>query len=146
MCSVFSLTDLWYAKHLETCGGTFQKVSEPEPKSKSKKLKISHAVENLPKITDFLNSKDNSFKKLPNTPRNPLGGYTKMNGGGTIVMKPTAQNRGTSIVIDDDNPNRLKSDATRRAAVGGNLNNVIGFRDLNSSGAYETCPFKRISV
>lgn len=134
LCLVLSLTDLWFAKHQETCGGTFQKVSEPEPKARPKKPKISHAVENVPKITDFWNSKDISSNKLPNTPRNPLGGQTKMNGAGTIVLKPTTQNRGSSITIDDDAPKKLNSDETRRAAAGGNLSNVIGFRDLNSSG------------
>lgn len=134
LCLVFSLTDLWFAKHQETCGGTFHKVSEPEPKIKLKKPKTLHAVENVPKITDFWNSKDTFSNEWPNTPRNPAGGYTKMNGGGTIVMKPTTQNRGSSITINDGTPKKLNSNATRRAAAGGNLNNVIGFRDLNSSG------------
>lgn len=58
----------------------------------------------------------------------------KMNGGGTILIKPTTQNRGTLITIDDNTPKNLNSNATRRVAAGGNLSNVIGFGDLNSSG------------
>lgn len=42
--------DLWWSKHHESCGGTFQKVSGPEPKRPGKKAKIEVAQ---PKIDSF---------------------------------------------------------------------------------------------
>lgn len=120
--------DFWWAKHHETCGGTFQKVSEPEPKTKAKKSKTTR-VENTPKITDFLNSSN----KTSSVPRNnAVGGYTKMNGGGTVVYKPTTQNRISTITSNDATTKSTSPSSIH--APGGNLTNVIGFRDLNSSG------------
>lgn len=120
--------DNWWAKHHETCGGTFHKVSEPEPKTKAKKSKIEDS--RTPKITNWLNSSQtNTPKTLSNMTKGP-GGYTKMNGGGTVVLKPTAKNRTAT-----DTGSVLSNVS---AAAGGNLRNVVGFRDLNDSGSQST--------
>lgn len=132
--------DNWWAKHHETCSGTFVKVSQPEPKNKAKKAKTEDSK--TPKITNWLSSPNNSMlpKSGANQPRTigasgggagAGGGYTKMNGGGTLVLKPTTKNR-TATVTSGDNINR--DSILNSATVGGNLRNVVGFRDLNSSG------------
>lgn len=115
-------------------------MSQPEPKNKAKKAKTED--NKLPKITDWLNpSKSSSIpKSATNQPRTigssrggsgATGGYTKMNGGGTVVLKPTAKNR-TATVTSGDNTNR--GSVLNSSSVGGNLSNVVGFRDLNDSG------------
>lgn len=124
--------DNWWAKHHETCSGTFVKVSQPEPKNKAKKAKTED--NKLPKITDWLNpSKSSSIPKSGSSGggSGATGGYTKMNGGGTVVLKPTAKNR-TATVTSGDNTNR--GSVLNSSSVGGNLSNVVGFRDLNDSG------------
>lgn len=126
--------DNWWAKHHETCSGTFVKVSQPEPKNKAKKAKTED--NKLPKITDWLNpSKSSSIPKSGTGSSGggsgATGGYTKMNGGGTVVLKPTAKNR-TATVTSGDNTNR--GSVLNSSSVGGNLSNVVGFRDLNDSG------------
>lgn len=136
-------SDNWWAKHHDTCAGTFVKLSEPEPKKKAKKAKIEET--NLPKITNWLNSsQDNAVapKSTVNQPRAPFGnsnlprtgagGFTKMNGGGTVVLKPTAKNRSVSTVNDNNSGSILSS--VSDGAPGGHLRNVVGFRDLNDSG------------
>lgn len=113
------------------------KVSAPEPKNKAKKAKIED--NKLPKITNWLN-KSGSSKTTTNMPKSSTnqprgaGGYTKMNGGGTVVLKPTAKSQNV-ITISDENTNRgsVLSNVSD-AAAGGNLRNVVGFRDLNDSG------------
>lgn len=140
--------DNWWARHHDSCSGTFVKVSEPEPKNKAKKPKIEE--KKLPKITDWLNkssdsSKNNSFmpKSSTNQPRATPGGYTKMNGGGTVVLKPTAKNRNVTTIPDENsNANRDSVlSGVSDAAAGGNLRNVVGFRDLNDSGKGSTYNF-----
>lgn len=121
----------------DSCSGTFVKVSAPEPKNKAKKAKIED--NKLPKITNWLN-KSGSSKTTTNMPKNSTnqprgaGGYTKMNGGGTVVLKPTAKSQNV-ITISDENTSRgsVLSNVSD-AAAGGNLRNVVGFRDLNDSG------------
>lgn len=126
--------DNWWAKHHETCSGTFVKVSAPEPKRNAKKAKIED--KSTPKITNWTNSpksNSNTTGAQPNkAPRTPTGGFTKMNGGGTVVLKPTTKNR--IITISDENANSGSvlssvSDST----AGGNLRNVVGFHDLTGS-------------
>lgn len=121
--------DNWWAKHQDTCSGTFVKVSQPEPKIKAKKAKIED--KSTPKITNWLNSTKNNT----NTPKSNFGGFTKMNGGGTVVLKPTAKNR-TITSDNSENADNILSNVSD-AAAGGNLRNVFGFRDLNSSGNLE---------
>lgn len=128
--------DNWWAKHHETCSGTFVKVSQPEPKNKAKKAKIED--NKLPKLTNWFNKPNDSAtsKGGVNQPRTiggggAAGGYTKMNGGGTVVLKPTTKNR-TATVTSGDNTNR--DTVLNNVTVGGNLTNVVGFHDLNNSG------------
>lgn len=107
-------------------------MSQPEPKNKAKKAKTED--NKLPKITDWLNpSKSSSIPKSGSSGggSGATGGYTKMNGGGTVVLKPTAKNR-TATVTSGDNTNR--GSVLNSSSVGGNLSNVVGFRDLNDSG------------
>lgn len=112
-------------------------VSQPEPKTKAKKAKIED--NKLPKITNWLNSSQTNVNtaKGPTNPSSArAGGFTKMNGGGTVVLKPTnAKNRTSTTTSSDSNGNTGSvlsnvSDAT----AGGNLRNVVGFRDINESG------------
>lgn len=118
--------------------GQFVKICQPEPKSKAKKAKVDD--NKIPKITNWINTSNSSKtpKSVANQPRTiggssttATGGYTKMNGGGTVVLKPTTKNR-TATVTSGDNLNR--DSVLNNATVGGNLSNVVGFRDLNSSG------------
>lgn len=109
-------------------------MSQPEPKNKAKKAKTED--NKLPKITDWLNpSKSSSIPKSGTGSSGggsgATGGYTKMNGGGTVVLKPTAKNR-TATVTSGDNTNT--GSVLNSSSVGGNLSNVVGFRDLNDSG------------
>lgn len=55
-------------------------------------------------------------------PKTGSFGATKSNGGGTILVKPTTQNRVPPSSTITSNP-----------AVGGNLQNVVGFRDLTGN-------------
>lgn len=127
--------DFWWAKHHETCGGTFQKVSEPEPKSKQKKAKISENttakkdIEKMPKMTDYW-SPSNPSTSAPKS-NNTFG---KMNGGGTVLLKPTTQNRTSTVTSATTTSVPTQNKPNVPAQIGGNLSNVVGFRDLNSSG------------
>lgn len=132
--------DNWWAKHHETCSGTFVKVSQPEPKTKAKKSKVED--NKLPKITNWLNSSQKSVTTNPPTARGGAGGSTKMNGGGTVVLKPTAKNRNSTQTSADNVGNILGAASSilgsvSDAVAGGNLRNVVGFRDLNDSGNLE---------
>lgn len=130
--------DIWWAKHNETCGGTFVKVSQPEPKIKAKKAKIED--NKLPKITNLLNtsqtnanpSKGNAKPAIAQTSTG--GGFTKMNGGGTVVLKPTAKNRTTTTISDENTNSGSILTNVSDGTAGGNLRNVVGFRDINESG------------
>lgn len=135
--------DNWWEKHHETCSGTFVKVSQPEPKIKAKRPKIEDNNK-LQKITNWLNplhantnpSKGNA-NVVATKGRTDGGGFTKMNGGGTVVLKPNAKNRTVTSINDDTNTNNSSilsniSDGT----AGGNLRNVVGFRDINESGNF----------
>lgn len=109
-------------------------MSQPEPKSKAKKAKLED--NKLPKITNWLNSSQPNA--IPSTvpqakpSSNKPGGFTKMNGGGTVVLKPTASNR-TSTATTNENTGSILSSVSD-ATAGRNLGNVVGFRDLNDSG------------
>lgn len=130
--------DNWWAKHHETCSGTFVKVSQPEPKNKAKKAKIAET--NTPKITNWVNSpksNSNTPRPIPKNATRP-GGSTKMNGGGTIVLKPTTKNRVVTISDDDDGTNNGSVlSSVSDASAGGSLRNVVGFRDLNGSNGID---------
>lgn len=88
----------------------------------------------MPKITNWLNSSQTNA--IPSTQTKPSlnrpGGFTKMNGGGTVVLKPTANNR-TSTATTNENTGSILSNVSD-ATAGRNLGNVVGFRDLNDSG------------
>lgn len=118
--------DNWWAKHHETCSGTFVKVSQPEPKVKAKKAKIEDSK--LPKITNWVNS-----SKKPNA-TTPAGGFTKMNGGGTVVLKPSTKNQTVTTISDGDTDTGSVLANVSDATAGGNLRNVVGLRDMNSPG------------
>lgn len=118
--------DNWWAKHHETCSGTFVKVSQPEPKQKAKKAKVDD--KSLPKITNWLNSPKNSAKPV----RPAAGGFTKMNGGGTVVQNPTTSNKPATVVSNADTGSVLA--AVSDASAGGHLRNVVGFRDMTTPG------------
>lgn len=114
--------DSWFPKHQHTCGGVFQKVSEPEPKQKAKKAKKSDGI---PKITNWVNT--GNVSTLPKA-NNNTGGFNKMNGGlgsRTVLVKPTTQNRPASTITSTNTSNDT--------SIGGNLSNVVGFRDLNGT-------------
>lgn len=115
--------DIWWAKHQQTCSGTFQKIAGPEPKQKAKKQKP-----NLPKITDFWNKQ--------NQPRNgPNGSIVAVRGAGgsnTIVVKPSSK----AATATSQTGGAITYEPS--SSVGGNLRNVIGFKDLNGSGEHFT--------
>lgn len=137
--------DNWWAKHHETCSGTFVKVSQPEPKVKAKKAKIED--NKLPKITNWVNSSKKPNTTNTNAPKS-AGGFTKMNGGGTLVLKPTTKNHTVTTISDDANTGSVLANVSD-ASAGGNLRNVVGFRDMNSSGIEfcsnnkNNCPVKQ---
>lgn len=60
-----------------------------------------------------------------------------MNGGGTVVLKPTAKNRSyTSDNTANSGSTTGHSVFNVSNATDGNLSNVVGFRDLNNSGNF----------
>lgn len=125
--------DFWWAKHQETCGGTFMKVSEPEPKRKTKK-----AVEDgrNPKITHWFDKNGNSKPAF-----NPKGiNFTSRGGSGTITIKGPSTKVNT--ITDTNNLPRLNS----TSSIGGNLRNVVGFKDLNSTGKKSLIHFHLIPL
>lgn len=130
--------DVWWRQHQMSCGGTFVKISEPEPKNKAKKQKIEN--QQLPKITSWLN-KSESSSTTTNMPKSSAfqprgaGGLTKNNGGGTLVLRPTAKGQTTAR----DQNELTKAEELLRAkdilaAAGGNLRNVISIWNLNNPG------------
>lgn len=62
-----SKNDLWWAEHQAKCKGTFEKISEPEPKVKPTKQPMTKSEKKPPAVLiDTQNSKlDNFFKKQP---------------------------------------------------------------------------------
>lgn len=118
--------DNWWISHQQSCGGVFEKVSQPEPKRIIKKAKP--ATETLPKITNWLNGTN---KPSPGGSNRFGSGF----GSNTIVIKPSTK---TKVVpsATDNRRNTISNTSyiPPQTTVGGNLRNVIGLKDLNSSG------------
>lgn len=116
--------DFWWAKHQETCGGYFHKVSEPEPKRKTTKKQAAN--NNPAKITNWLNKTGS-----PNSAYKPNGiNFTSMRGAGgsrTIVVKGPNRNIPPTSVVDVGSRNSEET-------IGGNLKNVVGFKDFANGG------------
>lgn len=115
--------DIWWQRHHESCGGVFQKVSEPEPKQKAKKPK--NAIEPASKIPTWAQ---------PRATKAGTGMGTKVGGSfgsKTIVIKPPPKPQSVRA-INDTNAVPTASYVSPKTA-GGNLTNVIGFKDLNGS-------------
>lgn len=60
-----------------------------------------------------------------------------MNGGGTVVLKPTAKNRSYTDNTANSGSTSGHSVFNVSNATDGNLSNVVGFRDLNNSGNFK---------
>lgn len=117
--------DIWWQRHHESCGGTFQKISQPEPKHKAKKSKKSIETKTAPKIPSWAQ---------PNSIKAGTGFGTKMGGSfgsKTIVVKPPPKTQNIrTITANDPKPT---SSYVPSSTAGSNLGNVIGFKDLSAS-------------
>lgn len=123
--------DRWFKDHHQSCGGTFQKVSGPEPQNppqnppknpqkKSKKTELSKPPPSLSTTPS-----KGGAKGLPS-----VAGWLKGNGGGTLLVKPSTKNIPTATTVSGDSFSGASD-----SAAGGNLRNVVGFRDMNESGS-----------
>lgn len=110
--------DFWWAGHQSSCGGMFLKVSEPEKKKptsgkerkiKSKEIKANNA-----------NALTNYFSKTGG-PKGPI----KSNGGGTLLINPKTISK--TVTKNTDSPMVVDN------KTGGNLKNVVGFKDMNGT-------------
>lgn len=115
--------DIWWQRHHESCGGVFQKISEPEPKQKAKKPK--KAIETAPTIPTWA---QRTATKAGSGMSTKVGGSI---GSKTIVIKPPPKPQNIRA-INDTNAVPIAKYVPPKTA-GGNLTNVIGFKDLNGS-------------
>lgn len=98
--------DQWWAQHKQSCGGFFKKVSEPEPKIKRGR-KEKPIIQSVQKID------------------NPKWGLSKT-GGERPATTISLPNRSYTTPIKN-----VTMSTSKNRKVGGNLSNVIGFKDLN---------------
>lgn len=109
--------DIWWKQHLESCGGTFLKIREPEKK------KAKSEKENNPKAAS--SSKDiRTFFGNENKNSNKPKGFVKSNGGGTIVIN------------DDGNTRTAEKPWTstpKKTGFQTGTNKVVGFKDLTGT-------------
>lgn len=119
-----SPNDFWWGRHQESCGGTFQKISEPEPKRKAKKSKFEPQASNTPKITNWMERNNN--KATGNSGLSTKGGSSM--GSKTVTIK-----RPPRVATINDEPTNQAKTYDPQSTVGSNLRNVHGFRDLNNS-------------
>lgn len=117
--------DIWWQRHHESCGGTFQKVSEPEPKHRAKKSKKSIEPKTAPKVPIWAQ---------PNSIKAGTEFGTKISGSSgskTIVIKPPPKTQNIRTIAS--NEPKPTSTYVPSSTAGSNLGNVMGFRDLNGS-------------
>lgn len=114
--------DNWWVKHHESCGGVFQKVSEPEPKQAAKKTKKT-----VPPIPSWAQT-----KSKPPSAGGGIG-VSSMGGSGskTIVVRPSPKTQNIRTI--NDAPPKSTSTYVPSSTIGSNLGNVVGFRDLNGT-------------
>ncbi|KAL5281369.1 SPRTN family protein [Megaselia abdita] len=112
--------DFWWAGHQSSCGGMFLKVKEPEKKKRltAKELKSLKSKEIKANNTSALTNYFNKTK-----------GPMKTNGGGTLLINPKTK---TSTKTTDS---PVPAPTPLQNKTGGNLKNVMGFRDLTESGS-----------
>lgn len=155
--------DLWWAQHRSTCGGYFNKISEPEKKVKAAKAaKVS--VRGLDDANNVRQRIDDPMwglatstsRKTPVMPPPPTTVAAKAASTTAVVRTVTGtknetaprSNYGNVVVLKDltgdNNVTNFRGNAA--SVVGGNLRNVVGFGDLNSGGGNSTENARRPSV
>lgn len=107
--------DQWWAQHQQTCGGYFAKTAEPEPKSKAPRVPVKKTAPAVQRI-------DN-----PKWGLNKAGSSVK-----TITLPPKTKPKST-ITTAPPKPKTNPFLKEIRPTSDGNLRNVRGMKDLNSS-------------
>uniref|UniRef100_A0A1B0API5 Protein with SprT-like domain at the N terminus n=1 Tax=Glossina palpalis gambiensis TaxID=67801 RepID=A0A1B0API5_9MUSC len=137
-------TDIWWAKHLEECGGTLMKIKGPAEKLRPKKIKKSNKEKE--KSSDENNeSREKLTSELNNTNAHLInaGRISKTNDLGTMSLGLTASVAKafppTSYPGLSSDPfsvliNRPTSVQTfsSSSAPRGNLHNVVGLKDIGT--------------
>ncbi|KAF9585673.1 hypothetical protein BGW38_001295, partial [Lunasporangiospora selenospora] len=119
--------DSWFAEHQTTCGGTYTKISEPEPK---KKPSSSNPSKEHPKpkgrtlLDNYLTGNNNKVKDASSSSRSPTLSTTSTASQSTTTSPDTSSREKTKsgnvrepIVLDDDDT----SDFMSGKAQGGSL-------------------------
>lgn len=105
--------DQWWVLHHEQCGGTFLKVSEPDPVDKKRKGKKNPVNKN----STIDNPRWGMVKKTTPT--------ATASRASTIVVRKPATSKATEQTVP------ATGQLTADQSAGRNLSNVVGFRDLN---------------
>lgn len=111
-------TDFWWAQHKETCGGYFQKVSEPEPKKRGPK----HAQNKSKDINNSIQNINHPKWGMNTDQRSGSSSFdftSPVKSSIRTVTKPTVINPSPKL--------------GPKSNVGGNLTNVISLKDLDSA-------------
>ncbi|XP_055907539.1 DNA-dependent metalloprotease SPRTN-like [Eupeodes corollae] len=130
--------DFWWGQHLNSCGGTFMKIKEPEKPAKKTKQPKSKAIEannvksSQPKAKPNNTDLRKFFPPSGTAPR-IAGGAIKSNGGGTLLLNP--KTKPVSSTVTSTPPSEPPKPQVRSQ---GNLKNVVGFKDLGEDGAPRT--------
>lgn len=114
--------DIWWQRHHESCGGVFQKISQPEQKQKAKQSKKS--TDTTPKITNWAQ---------PQIGRKAAEIGMKMNGSfgnRTLLIKAAPKLHFRTVNEPETNS---ATNYVPSSTAGSNLKNVIGFKDINGS-------------
>lgn len=120
--------DFWWAQHKETCGGYFQKVSEPEPKKRG--LNALHQNKGV----------SSSIQKI----NHPKWGMNTDASLGSSSFDLTSPVKSAIRTITKPSVTNTTPKPPPKSKVGGNLTNVISLKDLSDSDS-DTTP-KRAKV
>lgn len=111
-------SDQWWAQHHQTCGGHFAKTAEPEPKSRAPRAPTGKKT--LPAVQRI------------DDPKWGMNSKARGAGSKTITLPPkTKPTKASTPNPKNSNPFAKE---TRPTSWDGNLRNVRGMNDLNSSG------------
>ncbi|XP_055850887.1 uncharacterized protein LOC129915398 [Episyrphus balteatus] len=135
--------DIWWSQHLQSCGGTFMKIKEPEKPAKktAKTAKTKQPPKSKAIEANNVRSNESDLRKFfPPTGTGGRnggggGGPVKSNGGGTLLLNPKTKPVTTKV---QDTPPIMPATGPKTIPRQGNLTNVIGFKDLGEDGAPRT--------
>lgn len=132
--------DLWWSQHQSTCGGYFNKISEPEQKNK-KKAPVKTTRVTIPGLDDANNVRSTGVQRIDD----PKWGLAKA----PPVAKAASSVRTISSsggAAGTATSGTSSPGARVVAAAGGNLRNVIGFGDLAGEASGDRPPERAVST